>query len=236
VSGRCSRAWRSFLACLLAAAGKAFFVLRSASRPGGCSMRRQNWLAVLVVVAIASACTKTVYLTGSPSPSTGSPTTFSPAVSPEESLSPSASPTSALGSREDPVPLGTAAPVGKNWIVKVTSVTKQADDAMHQANMFNQKPQPGSQYVLVMLLVKYQGGGKGQPYYDLDYGISSSSGIVKGSSDAVAPEDSSDANYLFDGDAAEGNVPFLVKSSDVNSSLVLLVSPSFGSTRVVFHL
>jgi hypothetical protein len=51
----------------------------------------------------------------------------------------------------------------------------------------------------------------------------------------VLPEDLSNANALFGGDAAEGNVAFEVEKSQI-PSLALLVAPSFGSTRTAFAL
>jgi hypothetical protein len=80
-----------------------------------------------------------------------------PSLSASPSASPIPSPTQSSTSiaapgatRESAVPFGHVGAVGK-WNIKVVSWTPNADEAMHRANQFNDKPKPGQQYALVTI-------------------------------------------------------------------------------------
>jgi hypothetical protein len=90
--------------------------------------------------------------TSEPAP-TGSPETATP------------SPSAVAGSASQPLPLGAAAAVGKEYQVAVTSVKLDANAEVAAANQFNDPP--GGQYVLVHLSVTYVGAEEGTPWIDL---------------------------------------------------------------------
>ena len=176
-------------------------------------------LGLVIGVAAGDSSDPTTAVTAAPSEATSpspvgsgpSPSPESPAESPTEATEPSGE----LGSRENPIPLGDAGSVGDNWEITVTSVNEDADEAIHKANLFNEKPAEGRQYVMVTVRAKYLGGGKGDVYFDLTYGASGDSGTVYEAAQLVLPEDLSNANALFGGDAAEGNVAFEVEKSQI---------------------
>jgi hypothetical protein len=169
-------------------------------------------------------------------PSTASNPTIAP-TSTSTSAPPSSPATTqpAVGTRYNPYPYGQAAPVGNKWKVAVTKVLFNADLVVHHANMFNDKPKPGTHYVMVTVKCTYLGNGSAEAYYSLNFGVVGKSGeIVNTYDNSVYPDDLANAAKAPSGIAAVGNVAFMVKTSEI-SSLVLYVEPnSYGNSRGVF--
>jgi hypothetical protein len=74
-------------------------------------------------------------------------------------------PSAIAGSASQPLAVGTAAAVGKEYQVAVTSVKLDANAEVLAANQFNDAPT--GQYVLVQLSVTYVGAKEGTPWIDL---------------------------------------------------------------------
>ncbi|CAN5780726.1 hypothetical protein BH23CHL2_BH23CHL2_05330 [soil metagenome] len=52
------------------------------------------------------------------------------------------------GALDKPVPVGVPAPVGGGWNLQIVSIVQNADQIVADANMFNDPPQAGRQYVV----------------------------------------------------------------------------------------
>lgn len=74
-------------------------------------------------------------------------------------------PSTVAGSASQPLAVGTAAAVGKEYQVAVTSVKLEANAEVLAANQFNKAPT--GQFVLVQLIVTYVGAEEGTPWIDL---------------------------------------------------------------------
>ena len=75
------------------------------------------------------------------------------------------SPSAVAGSASQPLALGTAAAVGKEYQVAVTSVRLDANAEVAAANQFNDPPE--GQYIIVHMSVTYVGAEEGTPWIDL---------------------------------------------------------------------
>ena len=147
----------------------------------------------------------------------GSPvTTLPPAEGAEPQPTESPATVSGVGaSLDNPIPVGDAAHVG-DWKVQVVGYTPNANDAVHRANQFNDKPKSGQQYVLVTLRTTYEGQGSSDPYFDQTWAVVSTGGtLYEAESFVVWPDDLSDSGKVPSGVSAVGNVGFMVKSPDV---------------------
>jgi len=74
-------------------------------------------------------------------------------------------PSAVAGSVSQPLAVGAAAAVGKEYQVAVTSVKLDANAEVAAANQFNDPP--GGRYILVQLSVTYVGAEEGTPWIDL---------------------------------------------------------------------
>jgi hypothetical protein len=68
---------------------------------------------------------------------------------------------SEIGTRENPIALGTVQRVG-GWNLRVLSFTENANDLVAAANQFNEPPPPGEQFVLTMIEATYDGEDESQ--------------------------------------------------------------------------
>ena len=92
--------------------------------------------------------------------------TSAPESSSSGSTAPAApSPSTVAGSASQPLALGTAAAVGKEYQVAVTSVKLDANAEVAAANQFNDQPE--GQYILFNMSVTYVGAEEGTPWIDL---------------------------------------------------------------------
>lgn len=66
-------------------------------------------------------------------------------------------PSAGVGTRENPVPVGTPANMGDGWTLTVNSVNLDATDLVTAGNMFNDVPPDGSVYVLINITATYAG-------------------------------------------------------------------------------
>lgn len=109
--------------------------------------------------------------------------------------------------RADGLPLGTEAEVG-DYTVAVTDVLLDANDAVQQANEFNDDPE--GQYVLVSLAVTYIGADEGDPWLDLDVELAGSDARIysSGTCWASIANSAMDVPTLTTGGQAEFDICF----------------------------
>lgn len=139
-----------------------------------------------------------------------------------------------VGTRENPIPLGQEAQIG-DWKVKVTGATPNANQAIADANQFNDPPAAGQQYVLVEVAGTYTGQTSGTFWADISYKYVGSGGNTYDQGFAVAPNPISDAGEVFPDASVSGNLVFAVDSDQVSGgTLALEESFSFDETRLFF--
>ena len=117
-----------------------------------------------------------------------------------------------LGTRENPIPVGTSF-ASKDWEVVVNSIEPDATAEVVAANMFNDEPDAGNAYMLINLSATYLGEGS-----SIDSMVSvafvDADGAVYKSSDSmtVAPDPAFGANELYTDASSTGNIAIEVPS------------------------
>ena len=144
----------------------------------------------------------------------------------------------ATGSRDDPIPIGSAARVG-DWSIVVLGVNPDATAAVLTGNQFNAPPQAGRQFFLVRVAASYLGTGSATIASSVGFEAVGASAVAYSTFDpscGVIPDQLPSAE-VFEGGTIEGNVCFQVRTEDVDS-LVLFVEPffSFDDDRIFFAL
>lgn len=115
-------------------------------------------------------------------------------------------PQAQAGSREDPLPIG-ATISGKAWDVVVNSVNLAGNEAVQDANQFNEAPEADSGYIVVNLTATYKGEGS-----SIDGNVAvayvTATGEVVNSFDtlAVPPEPAFGMSELYAGASSTGNI------------------------------
>jgi len=145
---------------------------------------------------------------------------------------------SPLGSRENPLPIGTKWNVGDGWYVTVLDVIPEATQIVLDENMFNDPPSSGNQFFLAKIRICYE--GENYEFGSLSGG--SNFWAVGGSNVAynymngcgVIP-DPLPFTDIFRGGCVEGYVDWEIKSDDVDS-LVMYHHDYSSLPRVYFSL
>lgn len=142
-------------------------------------------------------------------------------------------PRQAAGTRDDPIPIGTAVDLGDGWQIVVLDVIPSATKIVMGENPFNDPPEAGNQFFLAKVRAKYIGEGSdtfGGRFRLRVVGPSSIGYSTFENSPGVIPDPLPDSE-VFSGGIIEGNIGWEVKSSDA-SSLVMYDSPiSFGDNE-----
>lgn len=142
----------------------------------------------------------------------------------------------ALGSRENPLPIGTSGQVG-DWSITVAAVDTDAADTVAATNQFNDPPGEGQQFVIVGLQATYTGEDSGSYWIEVSNKILGASGNTFDQRCGVIPEDISDTGETFGGATVEGNICLAVDSDQLDGALLIVEeSFSFDSTRLFFAL
>ena len=140
----------------------------------------------------------------------------------------------AVPGTEDALRLGESADVG-NYSVTVTGVNLDANDAVQQANPFNDAPE--GQYVLVSLDVTYTGDEEGDPWLDLSVELAGSDARIYDSSScsAVTENPVFDLPTLATGGQATFDLCFDVPQDAVESPIVFVEETlSFDDARAAW--
>lgn len=202
-----------------------------ASRPGSAPppKKRRSKIAILAfgVVAVLGVAAISSAIDGSKSPSQPKIAALPSAVvalpSADGTLPSTAPPVdqaAALGTtRSNPFPVGTAGS-GEGWTLKVVGFTPNANATVASANMFNDKPKPGEQYVLVTLRATYTGKGSSDPFMGITASLIPSDGNSSSTVSAVLPNDLMDVGNIPNGASGVGNIAFEIKASEVGSAVL----------------
>lgn len=142
----------------------------------------------------------------------------------------------AVGTRENPLPLGTAAKVG-SWEVKITEVNLNANEVIASTNEFNDPPGEGNQFVLVSVEGTYVGEESGTFWDDMSWKYFGTAGNTFDISDAMAvsPNPIFKAGEAFPDASVAGDILFEVPTDQVEGGAIIMEeSMSFDDTRVFF--
>lgn len=134
-------------------------------------------------------------------------------ASPKDSSESAAPSVGAAGTRTDPIPAGTAAPVG-DWTITLEPTVTNAADAVAAANQFNKPAPDGKQFVMVKVNATYNGAGSKLAAADLQISFVGSGGNTFGSNPddycGVIPEPLINTGEVFTAATASGNECALV--------------------------
>jgi hypothetical protein len=143
------------------------------------------------------------------------------------------------GSREQPLPAGQAHDIGDGWTVRVAAFNPDGNQAVADANMFNEPPAAGRRYVIVTPEATYTGDAETANAYDITFRLVGASGVtIDEEFMCVAPEPNwTDLTEVFPGGTLTGNLCFSVPETDVDS-LVLIAEPTmaFSGNRAFLAL
>jgi len=136
------------------------------------------------------------------------------------------------GTRENPYPLGTAITQG-DWTVTINSVDLDANDALMDENLFNEKPDDGTVYIMVNVTAAYNGdNAEGEtPWTGVDYVTSEGNTISAFDKLVVPPEQFDTLETLYKGASTTGNLAIQVPA-DTAADGVLAVTPTMAGDKV----
>ena len=138
-----------------------------------------------------------------------------------------------MGTREDPIPVGTTVTLGDGWQITVQSVIPDATDIVLKENQFNKLPKSGDQFFIARVQAKYTGPNSATfsgSYRLRAVGPSSIGYSTFANNPGVIPDPIPESE-VFTGGVIEGNVGWEIKSSDANA-LVMYDNPlSFGGNN-----
>ena len=131
------------------------------------------------------------------------------------------------GSRENPVPIGTAID-SQEWTVVVNAWNPNGTDIVAAANQFNQPAPAGSTYAIVNYTVTYKGGDTGNALeVGVDLVTSTGEVIDPGIGDAVVLEDGiSYTDELYAGGTATGSRAIAVPDG---AQVLIRITPGYVS-------
>ncbi len=135
------------------------------------------------------------------------------------------------GTRANPLKLGSTV-TNDDWAVTVNSFAADATSEVLEANQFNEVPADGSVYALVNVTVKRLSVESGHPMeVSVSYVTESGNVVTESDAMAVAPDDLSSANELYENAEATGNSVLMIPAGDAG---VIRVSPGWFSDEVFF--
>ena len=146
----------------------------------------------------------------------------------------------ALGTRDNPLPVGTRIEMG-DWTLAVTEVTLDATEQVMAENEFNDPPVEGRQFVLFEVEATYEGEESGTAWLDFSWAIVGSAGNTFGTGMddycGVIPNPLDDTGETFPGGNVAGNVCVSVDSDQVDGATIRIEETfSFDDTRAFYAL
>jgi hypothetical protein len=154
---------------------------------------------------------------------------------------PEAEESAALGTRDDPLTVGTVIEMG-DWRLSVTEITLDATDAVMAENEFNDPPVDGRQFVMFNVDATYAGAESGTAWLDFGWGIVGSAGNTFGGGSmddycGVIPTPLDDTGETFPDGTVSGNVCISADTDQLEGATIRIEeSFSFDDTRAFFAL
>ena len=170
--------------------------------------------------------------------------TPTPPATPTSVHTPTPQPPPALGSRENPVPLGDLVQVdtpgfgqltGEQWEVAVLETYPDAWEAIHAENPYNYPPEPGTQFYMVLMRIKQVGPDSATFLGNSIYSVGDG-GVAYDDGCGIMPDELDVFTELFTGGQLEGNVCWQVATEDVDSLMMFIDFGHLNEVRVWFDL
>lgn len=125
---------------------------------------------------------------------------------------PTATPTPAVGTRQNPVPFGadyTFKHNDRTYTVRVLEAILNASAQVKEANMFNDTPPDGHDYILVRLRLTYTAGSQDRPFAteDGEHRLYAGNRFWGAPRLSIAPDPEFDGQDIFPGATVEGWLP-----------------------------
>lgn len=120
-----------------------------------------------------------------------------------------------IGTRENPIPIGTAFELDNGWQITVLDVFPNANSMIKQENMFNSEPKSGNQYFLARIAVKNNGTDvdKANDYY---FNAVGDSAVAYERAGVVKPDPLPETD-IFPSGTAVGNICWEIKTTDADN-------------------
>lgn len=133
------------------------------------------------------------------------------------------------GSRENPLPFGTAIS-DDEWTVVINSVNLNATDEIVAENPFNEVPAEGQVYIMADVTITYNGNDPegSYPFASFAYVTPEGNTINSYDSIVVTPNPLDEFAIMYEGASESGNIAFLVPAENVENG-TLTVSPGLFS-------
>lgn len=183
---------------------------------------------IVFTVVIATAFTDSF---GGTDVEVGDSTVVEEAEAPAEEEPAAEEPAAEVGTRENPVPLGT--PFSSDeWTVVINSVTLGATDQIVAENMFNEAPDPGHEYIIVNYTVtslSTDPEGQMPTFVSVEYVTAAGVTVDPFDKMIVGPDEMDTMSTLYEGASATGN-----RSMQVPTPVdgVLAISPGMFADTV----
>jgi len=142
--------------------------------------------------------------------------------------------TPTIGTRQNPIPIGTQARVGQEWNVTVLEINTNAWDIVRATNQFNDPPAQGHQFVMARVRVSYVGTETGLPWIDLDLRYLGADGNTYSSGIGVIPSRFDDIGEQFPRAVAEGYIGWSVPTTAITGGSIIIEELFRTETRVFF--
>ncbi len=155
-----------------------------------------------------------------------------------------AAPLSALGSRQNPVPMGDTVEITTDdptnaWEITVVGTTPDAWTMIQAENQFNDPPEPGHQFYMVGVRARYLGSDSNSLGFNVSFNAVGDRGVSYDTYDpgcGVIPDELDSFTELFTGGQIEGNQCWQIASQDVDSLVMFVDFGIFNKVRVWFSL
>ena len=127
-----------------------------------------------------------------------------------------------VGTRDNPAALGSTIE-GDDWTVVVNSVTYGALDSILAANMLNDAPEDGYEFILINYTATYTGenaDGESPMWVSIEY-VTPEGNAIDGTTDlTVAPDAIDRLATLYSGASATGNIVLAVPTADAGAGVL----------------
>jgi hypothetical protein len=155
-----------------------------------------------------------------------------------------AAPLSALGSRQNPVPMGDTVEITTDdptnaWEITVVGTTPDAWTMIQAENQFNDPPEPSHQFYMVGVRARYLGSDSNSLGFNVSFNAVGDRGVSYDTYDpgcGVIPDELDSFTELFTGGQIEGNQCWQIASQDVDSLVMFVDFGIFNKVRVWFSL
>jgi hypothetical protein len=159
-------------------------------------------------------------------PVNGGTTTIEPSTMGEYSEDPD----SELGSRSNPISLGTSVEVN-DWKVQVESVNKDAAKVVLASDPYTNKPSAKERFVLINLKATYLGEESGEPSSDLRFKIVGSKGNTFAQSCGYSADSFDNNGETFSGASVKGTLCFTVDANQISGATISVQGDYSGDDR-----